>query len=134
MEYIKWQPEYSVGVAMIDKQHQRFIDILNELYSAIQSSKTEELEGIVSELAAYTKIHFDTEEKYFKEFNYEHAIEHTAEHRRIISEVDKFIHRKDENQLKVCFELLDFLENWLIEHLAMMDQGYTKCFNSHGLK
>jgi hemerythrin len=33
-----------------------------------------------------------------------------------------------------AFDLIDFLEDWLINHLLDMDQKYKKCFHDHGLK
>jgi hemerythrin len=133
MAYIEWQPEYSVGVKLIDDQHKHFMDTLNKLYSTIQNNEVESLNKIISELVSYTKTHFSTEEKYFKKFHYEEAAIHIAEHKRLIAKVDEFVKRKKENPLTVSFELLDFLENWLVGHLAMMDKRYTKCFNDNGL-
>ena len=134
MAYIEWQPDYSVGVTLIDDQHKHFVGILNNLYEQIQTAQTNKLDSIIKELMEYTKTHFATEEKYFKEFNYEHSAEHIAEHERLIAKVSKFLDEKVENQLIKSFELLEFLENWLVGHLATMDKSYTKCFNQHGLK
>jgi len=134
MAYIEWQPNYSVGVAMIDEQHRHFVGILNKLYEIIQDSKTSELDSITKELAQYTKTHFDTEEGYFKKFKYEYADEHIAEHKKLITNVESFLEESGENRLIRSFELLEFLEKWLVGHLATMDKGYTACFNAHGLK
>jgi len=134
MAYIEWQSDYSVGVAVIDEQHKHFVGILNKLYEIIQDSKTSELDSITKELAQYTKKHFDTEENYFKKFKYKYADEHIAEHERLITEVDEFFKESGENRLIRSFELLEFLEKWLVGHLATMDKSYTKCFNEHGLK
>ncbi|MEI6228443.1 MAG: bacteriohemerythrin [Candidatus Saccharibacteria bacterium] len=134
MAYIEWQQDYSVGVALIDEQHKHFVGILNKLYETIQSAKTKELATITTELVKYTKTHFDTEEKYFKEFKYEYTDEHIAEHKRLIGKVGEFLENNGENHLIRSFELLEFLEDWLVGHLATMDKSYTKCFNEHGLK
>jgi hemerythrin len=29
---------------------------------------------------------------------------------------------------------MDFLEDWLIDHLMTVDQEYETCFKNHGLK
>ena len=133
MAYVVWKQDYSVGVEIIDDQHKHFIDIFNRLYSIIQQGQTTSLDKIIEELVIYTKVHFDTEEKYFKEFNYEGASEHINAHKILTAKVGEFLERKNEDQLIVSFELLDFMENWLIDHLSVMDKKYTKCFKEHGL-
>lgn len=132
MALIEWKDEYSVNVEIIDEQHKHFVSILNKLYENVQSKNTEALPEILTELVKYKEYHFDTEEKYFKEFGYSEAKEHIAEHDKLKAEVNKFLERKDD-PLIVCFDLLDFLENWLVHHLSELDKKYTKCFNEHGL-
>ena len=39
-----------------------------------------------------------------------------------------------EPTIDFAFELVDFLEDWLINHLMTVDQKYVKCFHDHGLK
>ena len=134
MTYIDWQPDYSVGVELIDEQHKHFIGILNKLYNKIQQSKTDALAPTIKELVVYTKTHYATEEKYFTEFKYENTDEHIAAHKALMAKVNEFLEDNGENHLIRSFELLEFLEDWLVGHLATMDKGYTHCFNQHGLK
>ena len=79
-------------------------------------------------------MHFATEEKYFDEFKYEGAEEHKAEHRKLEKSVADMQKRAKAGDLTFTVELLDFFEDWLIKHLAEMDQKYVKCFNEHGLR
>ena len=37
-------------------------------------------------------------------------------------------------EIEFAFELVDFLEDWLINHLMIVDRKYIKCFHEHGLK
>ena len=133
MEYIQWQDKYSVNVKSIDEQHMHFVGILNKLYEAIQSNSVQELPGIIDEIVAYADTHFETEEGYFDDFKYEGAAEHKEEHNKLKLKVGEFLERKDEDPIKLSYELLDFLEDWLVKHLADLDQKYSRCFNEHGL-
>lgn len=45
----------------------------------------------------------------------------------------KILNQKNNDSLENGFELLDLLEDWLVDHLAVMDKKYTACFNEHGL-
>lgn len=76
--------------------------------------------------------HFATEEKYFDKFKYANAKEHKEEHIRFRKHIDKMSQAK-EGHLELSFELIDFLEDWLINHVKDMDQKYVECFKSHGL-
>lgn len=129
-----WKDEYSVGVAMIDAQHQMFIGIINELYSAIMAKKEDDiLDDIFNQLVAYTQFHFQTEERYFDEFDYEGAAEHKRAHQDLRDQIAD-LQKQESDIMKDPFKLLDFLEDWLIDHIIGMDKLYGPCFNEHGLK
>lgn len=129
-----WKDEYSVGVEMIDEQHKMFVGIINELYTAIQEKKGDiVLKDIFNQLVAYTQFHFQTEERYFDEFDYEGAAEHKAAHQALIKQVTD-LQKKEAEIMENPFKLMDFLEDWLIEHIMGMDKLYGPCFNQHGLK
>jgi hemerythrin len=133
---IEWKDEYSVGIKEIDDQHKYFISLLNDLYNAIVAGKNrEDLKELFLYLADYAEKHFATEEKYFKEFNYDGAEEHKAKHQEIRDEIEK-IKNMDDDGKEIDFygNVVYLLKTWLEEHLAQMDQKYEKCFAEHGLK
>ncbi|MGV8162128.1 MAG: bacteriohemerythrin [Candidatus Nanoarchaeia archaeon] len=130
----EWKPEYSVNVIEIDNQHKTFLNILNKLYTSIaNSSQDTQLTALLEELIAYTKTHFETEERYFDEFNYEFSEEHKLEHIKILDQINAFKIAHNKKQKDITVELIDFLEDWLITHLSEQDKKYVACFNSHGL-
>lgn len=131
---IKWKKEYSVNVEEIDNQHKEYLKIVNELYDAIYMRRTrEKLSEILDELINYADYHFSTEEKYFRKFNYPQAKEHIVEHRRFSEKMEGLKKDFKNREIEISFELVDYLENWLLEHLAEQDKKYTKCFNDNGL-
>lgn len=132
---MEWKNEYSVDVKEIDKQHKTLIETINLLNTSINEMKTKEtLFDILDKLATYTVEHFATEEKYFDKFNYEHTKEHKEEHSKFKKEVEKAIKKAKNNEMEVSFELIDFLEDWVINHVTGMDHEYVECFKKHGLK
>ncbi len=53
---IVWSKSYSVGVDVMDQEHKRLIDIINNLYSAMRSGRGKDAIGsILDELIEYTK-------------------------------------------------------------------------------
>lgn len=131
---IEWNDDLSVGVKEIDEQHQEFIKILNHLFGLIYALKDRaELDAVLNILASYAKKHFDTEERYFDEYDYEFSDEHKQEHRKLIQQVTDFQSKFKAGEEEITTELADFLENWLVEHLGSQDKKYIKCFHEHGL-
>lgn len=132
---INWENSYSVGISLIDEQHKKFFLILDELSSSIYSLKgTSVLDRIFTELYDYTKYHFDTEERYFAEFSYEGAVPHIAEHKNFIKRLTEIQTKMSEDKMKTALDLIDFMENWMVHHIDIMDKGYVECFREHGLK
>ncbi len=131
----QWKEEYSVHVKEIDDQHKRLVETIFKLFTAInQQSAGDIFKNILNDLTEYVEHHFSTEEKYFKAFNYEFADEHIKEHRRFAEKIADFKKRYVNHEIEISFELIDFLEDWLLEHLITADQKYVNCFASHGLK
>jgi hemerythrin len=131
---IPWTKDLSVNVEEIDKQHQAFLGILNSLYTVLNSSSANaEIRAILQQLKSYKEFHFATEEKYFAMFNYELAEQHKEEHRKLSAKIEEFIKRFEVEGDKVLIDLVDFLEDWLVDHLGNQDKKYSQCFNEHGL-
>jgi len=131
---ITWSDEYNLGIKIIDDQHREFVEIIDELYTSLQNvSSKPDLEKILEKLVNYKNIHFSTEEKYFKEFNYEGAVEHETQHRMFNEKITEFQKKSQEGTYNIGFDLIDYLEDWLVDHLANMDKKYVACFHEHGL-
>jgi hemerythrin len=132
---LEWDEKYSVGVVQLDDQHKRMFATINKLLEAISTNTPEvHLGEIIDELLKYKKFHFATEEEYFREFDYEGAEDHIAKHHDFNNKLMSLKEKYPEPTIEFAFELVDFLEDWLINHLMTVDQQYTKCFKEHGLK
>ncbi len=131
---IKWDESHSVKVKELDEQHKIFIEILNKLYQYVYENKNrEELHLILDELVAYAQKHFETEEKYFDLYYYDDSESHKKEHETLKLEVLNFQKEFLEGKKDITLELVDFLENWLVDHLDNQDQKYADFFNEKGL-
>lgn len=129
-----WDDRYCI-TREIDEQHKHLFVIINELIGVIDSldTKEEDVVRITKGLLEFKTMHFATEEKYFQEFNYEGTAEHVAAHEEFNKMVRRFEEADRGDPRVFAYELVDFLENWLIGHVMGMDQKYKKCFNDHGL-
>jgi len=132
---IEWNSEYSVEVEEIDMQHKKIFVLIDELNTAINDMKTKEsLEKILSGLVNYAIYHFDTEEKYFDQFHYEFTDEHKEQHEIFKKKVTDISQKIDKNEIEISSELIDYLEDWILEHVTDSDQKYKKCLKENGLK
>jgi hemerythrin len=130
----EWDQKYSVHVKEIDGQHKELIKLISKLYISINQRKVnEELGGLLDELIKYASIHFSTEEKYFKKFSYEYTVEHIKEHHNFTRKITDLQKKYLNKEIEISFELIDFLEDWLIQHLITADQKYVKCFAKNDL-
>ena len=134
MKTIAWTSDMSVGVKEIDDQHKQFIQIMADFYTAFGENKAQlEMESILNRLIEYAILHFETEEKYFDKFNYEFKDEHKKEHAELEEKVLVFQERFQKEGTGIVAEFMDFLIDWLVNHLEAQDQKYVKCFHDNGL-
>lgn len=131
---LEWKKEYEFGIREIDEQHKKFVDGLSRLIDAIDEQKVkEEMAGILQEIGEYADYHFFTEEKYFDQFNYEGAEEHKQKHQEFRDKFKDILNKYEKDEMAMSFELVEFLENWLFDHLLNLDKKYVECFKNNGL-
>ena len=134
MALINWDDSFSVKVAEIDAQHQKLVQLVNSLNDAMKQGKGKDAISIVlNELINYTATHFKTEEKYFDEFDYPLTDEHKMEHSNFVKKVMAFKNDFQSGKLGLSIDVLNFLVNWLKNHIMIVDKKYSEFFNSKGL-
>ncbi len=130
----EWDEKYSVGVTVLDQQHQQMFRTINDLVNIIQGvPEKERVNSLLDAIIEYKRVHFATEEGYFKEFNFEGAAEHIAEHQKFSETLTKMKEQYADDTIGLAFALVDFLEDWFAQHLLHTDQKYKECFRAHGL-
>lgn len=132
--FFPWRKEYELGIKEIDKQHRSLVDIINELYDAfIENKHKQKLAAIIQELNDYVDVHFSTEEKYFEKFGYSGKDEHIQEHNTFRQKVNEFQKEHSKGKASLTFQILNFLRDWLSEHILGTDQQYKALFHENGL-
>jgi hemerythrin len=135
MALIQWNDSLSVGVAEIDKQHQKLVQMINDLHDAMRQAKGSSVLGpLVSGLIDYTNTHFKAEEKYFIRFAYPETEAHKKLHADFVAKVLDFKKKFEANSVGLSMDVMNFLSNWLQSHIKGEDKKYTACFNANGLK
>jgi len=134
MAQIEWTSALSVGVDEIDRQHEMFIAIINELNDAMRKGKGRDvLEGIVKKLDYYATSHFMTEENYFALFGYPEAESHKKEHAYFIEKTSAVRHDLSERKPALSIQVIEFLSKWLKDHIMRTDKKYSAFFRENGV-
>jgi len=130
-----WSDRYSVGIARIDAEHRKLVDLINELYAAILAGKGEAATAkVLDGLAAYTLSHFATEEGLMKRHSYPGYAPHKAEHDRLVAQVKQLQQDLRTGKAKISQEVLTFLQGWLIGHMLGLDKKYSGFLQAAGVK
>lgn len=131
MAFIDWDQSYSVGVELIDHQHQRLFVLINNFHAA----KTN-LEQVLQDLLSYVDFHFKTEERYFDQFGYEKTTEHRTQHKFYEDKIKELYARCMQEKIdedKISVEMEGFIRDWIAQHIKISDKDYSHCFIEHGL-
>ncbi|MBE0624138.1 MAG: hemerythrin family protein [Burkholderiales bacterium] len=138
MELIRWNDRLKLGIAVVDRQHERLVEIINRLHDAtVQGRGSAVIGEIIDEMIIYTATHFSMEEKYFAQFDYPDAEEHKREHDALIEKVgafaDDFAKAQGGSKSALATELLQFLKIWWQFHMMETDAKFVTLFRERGL-
>jgi diguanylate cyclase (GGDEF)-like protein/hemerythrin-like metal-binding protein/PAS domain S-box-containing protein len=118
--WISFDATKSVGVRVMDLQHETLAEMINKLNTAFNDNeKLEVVSGILDEITVYTRFHFDTEERLMERFQYPDILEHKKEHQNLLSEF-AFLKKKFLGGGESV--VLQTLKNWLLLHISNCDK------------
>ena len=127
MALLEWKPEFSVGNASIDHEHQHMIQAINDLYEQLaEPLDAENVEAILGEIHADISAHFALEERLMREADYVEYEDHKADHEDLLDQIldlmDSFF-----GDPEVGRKLLQTqLSGWFGRHFASFDARLHK--------
>ena len=126
---------YSVGIKEIDRQHSILAELINRLdYGVKNKISKETMEDIVNYLADYTVFHFGYEEKLLTDNHWPELESHKAIHAAFVNKVQMFqAQLKTKNVHEVAESILEFLKDWLLDHILKTDKQYGVALNAKGV-
>ena len=135
MPFLDWKEELSVNVKMFDDQHKKLISLLNSIYDAMKKGEGKKVMGsVLDELVDYTKNHFSAEERTMTQFKFPGYEKHLKEHKDLTAQVLDFQAKYKNGAALISSELLQFLKDWLLNHIMKTDKEYGIYFENKGLK
>jgi hemerythrin len=135
MALITWTNALSVGVKEIDRQHQHLIQLINDLHEAMKEGKEKEVLGkTLKDLCDYTVYHFGAEVRMLEGVGYPGIHAQIAEHRSFTREILEIRVRFEAGQSVITIDLMQFLRDWVNDHVKGVDKKYTSFLHSKGIQ
>lgn len=124
MAYLVWKAELNTGIPVIDNQHIRIVEMINQLHDAVEAGNREGVGRVIEELVDYTISHFAFEEGLMEQAAYQFVGPHKKVHSLFIRRVAEFQDRYKQGE-EVASELHSLLSTWLLSHIRRDDADYA---------
>ena len=125
-----------MGIDIIDNQHKRLLDAINQLHHGLsdpRQDRTQAFRDAARQCVAYVKDHFSTEETLLQEKAYPGYPAQKAAHayfvRRLLADSERF----ETGDHLAPNRFVRFLAEWLVSHIAIEDQKYAAYFRANDM-
>ena len=129
MAYMQWTEDLETGIHVIDEQHKRIVNYINELDHASQSGSAAEVQQVLEGLLDYTVTHFEFEEELQEKAGYPFLKAHQRVHEIFMKRIAAFRERANKGE-DIIPELLSMLKVWLASHIKGDDRDYVESVRS----
>ncbi|AEF86195.1 hemerythrin family protein [Treponema primitia ZAS-2] len=124
-EIVKWSPTYSIGIRIVDEQHQGLIRLTNELFiSCLKGGEVANARFLktIRETVQYVQFHFATEEAIQKRVHYPDYAAHKKEHESFVKEVLLSVAEFNSGKKFLPNKFAKYLRDWVLTHIAVSDK------------
>ncbi len=136
---IAWGPQFEIGHAVIDAQHEELLRRVEEFVETMRTCKAGgQADEIIQFLHEYVKVHFRTEEQCMREHNYPLLQLQLEQHARFSKEFSRLaaeIHSNiDKDRLFLQFKTQIFVVDWIVHHTTKLDRHFGKYLRQNQAK
>src|SRR5690606_6900444 len=121
---ILWTDDLNIGIDVIDRQHRRIVDYINDLEVAKVRQDREAVGRVLEELVDYTMSHFAFEESLQEEAGYKYCKPHKKVHDLFVRRVNEYVERFKLGD-DIVDEIHQTLTSWLLNHIRRDDADYV---------
>jgi hemerythrin len=130
----QWRGAYNTNIREMDKDHQALFQTANRLYEEISSGRNKfVLSETLDFLIRYTEEHFSNEEKLMEDYDFPGYESHIKQHERLIFEVQELKDKFLAGEIQMDMRIINFLKDWIINHILTEDRQYGPYLNDKGL-
>lgn len=120
---IRWDSSLETGISVIDEQHMRIVEYINELESSKHDRAV--VGEVLRDCVDYTMSHFAFEESLQEEAGYEFRKPHKKVHDLFTRRVSEYVERFELGD-DITDELYNLLSRWIINHIKHDDADYVE--------
>jgi len=125
MSIFTWSDSFLVRIQEIDDHHKHLVSLLNLTYDCfINNSSGHEIDSLVEDLIQYASYHFQAEVSSMTENDYPFLSEHQLEHDCFTRQALAFKALLHSGETAIELEILQFLKDWLADHILNSDKKY----------
>ncbi|WP_084590964.1 GGDEF domain-containing protein [Desulfonatronovibrio magnus] len=126
-----WNESFLVGISMVDIEHKRLVELINDVGEAAMSKDhfdPEKLKESAMSILEYTRIHFRDEEAMMKSAGLFPAYikYHQNLHKDFVEEAKSLASRAESLSPHEAEQMLGYLVEWLAYHILGVDQGMAR--------
>lgn len=134
MASLQWGSEFSVGVHAMDEEHIALFALFNDVCASIEDGNGRaESEPLLRKLIDLTQQHFRSEEALLESTKFPGLAGHGDHHKDLNTLMTEYIVRFDRGELGSSTNLLNFLREWITQHIQTEDKVYGIWLNRHGV-
>ena len=131
----QWREEYNTNIKEMDAHHRELFQTANKLYEEIHSGRNQSvLEDTLNFMIRYTEDHFSEEEKLMEDYDFPEYDVHIKHHVRLIREVQDLKTKYAAGEMRMDMSIVNFLKDWIINHILTEDRKYGPYLNDKGVK
>ena len=126
---MEWYDNYCIGIKSIDEQHEQLFSMVTTLQQSLTSKElTKEIVNTLIFLVKYTKEHFADEEEFMKSLDFPEYDLHKEKHSKLLQEVTEILTSVKKGKAIDPYKLVDFLIDWLMNHIKHEDKKIGQFF------
>jgi len=123
MAQFQWQDSFNTGIATVDAQHRKLVEMINQLDRRnLSRAPGNTIKDVLVALVAYTQEHFADEERHMEEIGYANLGQHKALHKSFTSKIIAVLLDLKDDKTIDPRELRTFLTTWFISHILNEDK------------
>lgn len=132
MEFFKWKDQFSVRIPEMDKQHQKFFHLLNQIhhYNEKNNRDSEFLDELFREMFAYVLTHFAEEETLLEQTGFEGLAIQKKQHQFFRDNLVDLRDKHFKDSTAVPQSVLNFMRDWFLNHILHEDKKYGEYFKN----
>lgn len=133
MSLIKWSSDYRVNIEEFDEQHKTIIEIINDIFRAIEAKDRQGVIPKTHTLLDYWNIHFRYEEEIMKQIKYPNHSVHKSEHEDICEKVSNLNNLLSNGAKHAASSMSLILNLWVEDHIKTTDKELAAFLNDRGI-